>query len=838
MGSAQQRDATLQMDVFRDLLNDAAFLWTQREQRLTAPDETPGDVAEGPEERLLAHLDALVLGGAPVAEELLLPALAGDEAETVICAALALLGQEGDAGLEAVLGALAGESEVAGRGAARALSLSHRADIGPRLVGLLGQAGPALQEVILDVLSFRRQDPGLSLDAFLSRGTPGVQRASLRAARSFPWRVDVRGVERALASQEPAVRLAALETGLVLGLRAAWPACLETVKARDSGWERAAMLLALGGEPHELSLLLNALREPSLKAEALQALGYSGRVEVIDTLLEMMTDEELAPLAGEAFCAITGLVLEGRFVLPPEEPSSEDDSPVADVQVRPKAEEVARWWEDARHRFEPQRRYLLGRPYGWEVLRQVLAEGPMSRRPVLALELAIRSRGSHQLDTQDWVSRQMGELLAVQGLPTSQATMPFRLLPAPVSLKAPPTVPPVEPAFRPVYRKRPPPAGALAITGLGMVSSLGYGVVGSCAVARTGMTRPGGLDDFRVMDPETREAFPATGHVVPHLTRGFNGLGRMVRLGMAALDDLRHHAGLEAGPRTGLFLNLSSGYFLAEAERRALAQDEPDESGEPPPTPEPLRADVLREKYSQVLLPRLRGVVPGGWAHEELFFEDSPGLVSALRAARRSLQERRVERCIVGCIDSRVDPEVLAALGELGVLKVPGLPVGLMPGEGAAFFLVESSEVARRRGAPVQAFVDEMALTTEPFDLLSPQPKLGVALTSAIEEVLGQLEDGGRETGLVLGDLNGTEARAHDWGCTLVRLRQGALHGAADWYPSLGFGDVGAATGAFSVCMAARGFARGYAPSPNVLVWLWGEGGSRGALYVRAPEGR
>lgn len=459
----------------------------------------------------------------------------------------------------------------------------------------------------------------------------------------------------------------------------------------------------------------------------------------------------------------------------------------------------------------------------------------MSRRPALALELLIRSRGAHTLDTEDWVSRQQRGLLAVQGLPASQATMPFRLLPAPVSLKAPPAAPPVEPTFRPVYRKRPPPTGALAITGLGMVSSLGYGVMGSCAVARAGMARPEGLDDFRVVDPETKEAFPAAGHAVAHLTRGFSGLGRLVRLGRAALEDLRHHARLEAGPRTGIVLNLPSGYFLAEAERRALARAGPDEF---PPPPEPLHADVLREKYSQSLLPRLREVVPGGWAREELFFEDSPGLVLALRAARRLLQERRVERCIVGCIDSRVDPEVLAALGELGVLKMPGHPVGLMPGEGAAFFLVESSEAARRRAAPVQAFVDEMSLATEPFDLLSPQPKVGVALASALEELLGRLEEGGQETGLVIGDLNGMEARANDWGCSLVRLRHRVPQAAADWYPALAFGDVGAATGAFSVCMAARGFARGYAPSPNVLVWLWGERGARGALYVRAPEER
>ena len=48
-----------------------------------AANYTLAEVAAGPAERLLAHIDALSLGGKAVAQKLLLPALEGDDLEFV-----------------------------------------------------------------------------------------------------------------------------------------------------------------------------------------------------------------------------------------------------------------------------------------------------------------------------------------------------------------------------------------------------------------------------------------------------------------------------------------------------------------------------------------------------------------------------------------------------------------------------------------------------------------------------------------------------------------------------------------------------------------------------------
>ncbi|MFP2925205.1 hypothetical protein ACLESO_08305, partial [Pyxidicoccus sp. 3LG] len=80
-------------DVHEEHLAEGAFRWSRWDLALDAPDYTLDEVAEL-EETAFAHVDALVLGGEPVAKRLLVPALADEEPERIVVAALALLGAE------------------------------------------------------------------------------------------------------------------------------------------------------------------------------------------------------------------------------------------------------------------------------------------------------------------------------------------------------------------------------------------------------------------------------------------------------------------------------------------------------------------------------------------------------------------------------------------------------------------------------------------------------------------------------------------------------------------------------------------------------------------------
>src|SRR5690349_14801760 len=94
------------MDVLEEHLDEAAFLWSQWERALVAPHSVLNEVA-GLEERLLAHVDGLVIGGVPVAGRLLIPALEElADLGRVFVAAYTLLGSGEPSSIEAVRKAL------------------------------------------------------------------------------------------------------------------------------------------------------------------------------------------------------------------------------------------------------------------------------------------------------------------------------------------------------------------------------------------------------------------------------------------------------------------------------------------------------------------------------------------------------------------------------------------------------------------------------------------------------------------------------------------------------------------------------------------------------------
>lgn len=127
----------------------------------------------------------------------------------------------------------------------------------------------------------------------------------------------------------------------------------------------------------------------------------------------------MAALAGEAFCAITGLRLEADFLLPRTGASESFEQEDLDADLTPRPEDdlpmprggaVAAWWKTARAEFAPGQRYLRGRLMDAPVLLEGLALEPMRRRHVLARELALRTRGACRVQTRARVGQQRAML--------------------------------------------------------------------------------------------------------------------------------------------------------------------------------------------------------------------------------------------------------------------------------------------------------------------------------------------------------------------------------------------------------------------------------------------
>lgn len=421
---------SIRFDLVEEHLEEAAFLSVQRERALVDPEYTLAEVRDGPEERMLAHLDGLVVSGRRAAELLLVPALAADEPEVTFAAASALLASEDGDFIEPVTKLLA-EGEAPHQDAAvRALQLTPRSDLLAHLAPVLAKGPPLAQAHVLRVLAFRRVDPGVRLDAAARSKDPALRQAVLLAGRVFPERIPPQLVEHALGAEDPAERAAAMETGLVLGSRAARAACEARVRGGGDGFGRAAVAWALLGEA-DLAPLLAALDDEARREEALFALGFTGRVPAVIAALRFVAHEELGKLAAEAVSAITGLAVSGDLAAPPrrwdpdapEEPEADEEAgPEADLPA-PQPELVLAWWEAERERFDPARRWFGGRPWSVEALVAALEDGPCRRREALALDLAIRSRGQHQLETSALAPRQLADLAEIRrAMPRNTAT--------------------------------------------------------------------------------------------------------------------------------------------------------------------------------------------------------------------------------------------------------------------------------------------------------------------------------------------------------------------------------------------------------------------------------
>lgn len=77
---------------------------------------------------------------------------------------------------------------------------------------------------------------------------------------------------------------------------------------------------------------------------------------------------------------------------PTEDPADENVAMDEDENLPwPDAAKLAAWWERRRADFEPQTRYLCGKPLTEEWLDQLLKHGYQRQRAAAALELAIRA---------------------------------------------------------------------------------------------------------------------------------------------------------------------------------------------------------------------------------------------------------------------------------------------------------------------------------------------------------------------------------------------------------------------------------------------------------------
>lgn len=343
----------------------------------------------------------------------------------------------------------------------------------------------------------------------------------------------------------------------------------------------------------------------------------------------------------------------------------------------------------------------------------------------------------------------------------------------------------------------------LSVRGLGMCSSLGT-IVSAAAAYRCGLKRPQELPSWPYFDEEKKEENFLVGYPAAGMSDGFQEMGRFLKMGSAALCELRN----------------CSEFQLTQCSRVSVHLVLPSTVS----SPWMANLGNSPEKFFEKLC-RLSGIETEHIAGDVRFHNEGRlGLFSALEQASSELTAGRLDFAIVGAIDSLLDGQRLYDLVTANKVKTVDCPLGLIPGEAACFILLQckqnvgddqrSVELVLYPPARVQ-FSQEMKLEFVPS---------GQSLGKTIGEALHNAGTGAGELGTIFSDLTGSEFRAKDLASALIMLSNS--YKLNDWtqeVPAATFGDTGAASGLLALCLAVRAFARNYHVGSKALVVLSSE---------------
>jgi len=210
----------------------------------------------------------------------------------------------------------------------------------------------------------------------------------------------------------------------------------------------------------------------------------------------------------------------------------------------------------------------------------------------------------------------------------------------------------------------------------------------------------------------------------------------------------------------------------------------------------------------------------------------SAGLI-ALQKGAQYISERSVRFCLVGGIDSYIDPDTLDWVEVNEQLHVPSNAWGFIPGEAASFCLICAVETANKYKLPVRARLVAISTAHEKNKIKTKTVCIGAGLTQAVQGLLSALPEN-TKIDYTICDQNGEAYRADEFGFMLARLSKYFADSSDYMAPADCWGDVGAASGPLFVNLIVAASEKGYAKGVHTLLWTSSEGGERTAVLFRA----
>jgi uncharacterized protein (TIGR02270 family) len=414
-------------DVVEEHLAEAQFGVEELERCFESQVATLESAVRGIEPRFLAHVDGLIVGGAPVRAKLLDPIVREpnpEEPSALVVAGFVLA----HAGLlDALLPALAHEDDAIRRAAVQALALlgdrTPDAWLASRLNGPLA---PRARVSLLET-AWRRGTRLSSLVEWLQDPDPLVVRAAARAAGHADAAIHGPVLEHLLEHPDPGVREAALVPSLAWRSPRASQYCREWGLDRKTPQATPMILFAALEGPAGHEEIAALLSYPTHLTTAVTALGYTGNIRMLPRLLEYVEDKAplLRKVAAQSISLITGLklgdVVVGAAQAKPDAPGIgaeqadveqalpplEEDDLEADLVAPPEValpdpdpQAVRSHCHEVMSRMTRDQRWLRGKPFSTGELVAALQVLPLRARHSLATVLFVRTGGASWVDTR------------------------------------------------------------------------------------------------------------------------------------------------------------------------------------------------------------------------------------------------------------------------------------------------------------------------------------------------------------------------------------------------------------------------------------------------------
>lgn len=210
----------------------------------------------------------------------------------------------------------------------------------------------------------------------------------------------------------------------------------------------------------------------------------------------------------------------------------------------------------------------------------------------------------------------------------------------------------------------------------------------------------------------------------------------------------------------------------------------------------------------------------------------SQGRTAALCALSKavSLIQSGQQSCVlVGGVDSLLDMDLLEALDEEQRLLSHDVMSGFVAGEGAVILALCAGDRLQghhKNGKLIQ--FGSVGIAAEKGHRYSEDIYTGDGLAEAFQLALKVEKEA---VSSVVAGLNGEEMMAKEWGVAVIRNQQFFKEDFEIMHPADCIGDLGAASGAMQLGMAAIGLTKGFIPSP-CLVWSSSECESRAAVCL------